>query len=550
MGTIVNPNNKNTFVELVRSKDRNVFIDKTQFIEETIGRFDTSGKFLAITRPRRFGKTITAHMLSSFFSKGCDSKDIFDGLKISESARYLEHLNKYNVIYWDMNSIRDNFIAYIEDKSLYIDGIDDIVDFMQFVTLQDLKQNKPFNEKLSQAPLIGKKSLKQALSATNGRFILIMDEWDLIYREYRDDKVLQKKFIDLLRALFKSDDGQACFHLAYLTGILPIKKYNSQSALNNFREYNMLRPLPYEEYFGFTEKEIAEIVSKPMCKLTPEELKNWYDGYKLNGKDIYNPNSVASAVMDGKCQSYWSGTSSNEDVVRLINMNFDGVKDDILNLIAGAKVKFDYETFQNDMVSIDNKDQLFSLLVCLGYLGCDDLGDTLRNAYVPNREIRSALSSIVRKQPWYNSLPIIKRSEELFQAIRDLDAEKTAQIVRDIHDSPNVSLLGYNREEALVFCLISGLMWCTETDYECYRELQSGSGFIDLVYVPRYRYDLPIMLIEFKKDTSAEDALKQIKDNDYVSRYCKDRYDNELLMIGLSYNSKSKEHQCVIEKLN
>ena len=172
-------------------------------------------------------------MLSAFFSKGCDSKEMFKGLKISESKNYQDHLNKYDVIYWDMNSVRDNFMAYIDDSSLHIEGIDDIVDYMQYVTLHELKKHEQFNEIINSDSLIGKKSLKQAIAFTKNKFVLIMDEWDLIYREYREDTALQKKFIDLLRSLFKSDDGQACFHLAYLTGILPIKKYNSQSALNN-----------------------------------------------------------------------------------------------------------------------------------------------------------------------------------------------------------------------------------------------------------------------------------------------------------------------------
>ncbi len=551
MSTILNPSNDNTFADIVRARDNGVFVDKTQFIDEVIGRFNTTRKFLAVTRPRRFGKTITAHMLSAFFSKGCDSKEMFKGLKISESKNYQDHLNKYDVIYWDMNSVRDNFMAYIDDSSLHIEGIDDIVDYMQYVTLHELKKHEQFNEIINSDSLIGKKSLKQAIAVTKNKFVLIMDEWDLIYREYREDTALQKKFIDLLRSLFKSDDGQACFHLAYLTGILPIKKYNSQSALNNFKEYNMLSPEPYEKYFGFTEDEITEIVKSPYCSLTHEDLKTWYEGYKLNKVDIYNPNSVASAVSDKKCKSYWSGTSSNKEVVRLINMNFDGIKNDILNLIAGAKIMFDYETFQNDMVSIENKDQLFSLLVCLGYLGCEEKGDgsTCRLAYVPNREIRSALSSIVRKQSWYTSSSIIERSETLFGAIASMDAERTAKIVQEIHNSPNVSLLRYNSEEALVFCVIAGLMWRTEYDYESYRELQSGKGAIDLVYVPRWSDDLPIMLIEFKRDASAEEALEQIKAKDYPSRYCESECTNDILMIGLSYNSKTKEHQCVIEKL-
>ena len=554
MGDFLNPCNGNSFTILAKRKDRYLFVDKTDFIEITNKRLDEDDRFIAVTRPRRFGKTVTADMLLAYYSKAYAEQRIFDNLKISGKDSYTEYLNKYDVIYIDMNSIKDKYTSYKSDSSVYVDGIDDLVDFMQYMIMLELKKNSDYAEQISKDPLIGKKSLSSALQAictyTGEKFILIMDEWDLIYRDYRDDNALQEKFIELLRGLFKSKSGQACFALVYLTGILPIKKYNSQSALNVFKEYNMLRPVPYEKYFGFTEEEIDEIVKSPSCRITRQELKDWYEGYRLNGIDIYNPNSVVSAVTDGVCQSYWSGTSSNEEVVRLINMNFDGIKDDIISLIEGSSIQFSCTTFQNDMVSIKNKDDIFSLLVCLGYLGCMDDGDNYRLAYVPNREIKNALADLVKVQPWFNSMPVIERSESLFKAITALDGNRTAEIITQIHNSPNISLLTYNREESMVFCLISGLMWSTEKEYECFRELQSGKGSADLVYVPKRNARLPVLLIEFKYGRSAEEALHQIKEKEYFSRYRNGDYQNDILLIGISYNPKTKDHQCIIEKMN
>ena len=557
MGDFLNPCNGNSFTILAKRKDRYLFVDKTDFIEITNKRLDEDDRFIAVTRPRRFGKTVTADMLLAYYSKAYAEQRIFDNLKISGKDSYTEYLNKYDVIYIDMNSIKDKYTSYKSDSSVYVEGIDDLVDFMQYMIMLELKKTSDYAEQISKDPLIGKKSLSSALQAictyTGEKFILIMDEWDLIYRDYRDDNALQEKFIELLRGLFKSKSGQACFALVYLTGILPIKKYNSQSALNVFKEYNMLRPVPYEKYFGFTEEEIDEIVKNPSCRITRQELKDWYEGYRLNGIDIYNPNSVVSAVTDGVCQSYWSRTSSNEEVVRLINMNFDGIKDDIISLIEGSSIQFSCTTFQNDMVSIKNKDDIFSLLVCLGYLGCMDDGDNYRLAYVPNREIKNALADLVKVQPWFNSMPVIERSESLFKAITALDGDSTAEIITQIHNSPNIpniSLLTYNREESMVFCLISGLMWSTEKEYECFRELQSGKGSADLVYVPKRNARLPVLLIEFKYGRSAEKALHQIKEKEYFSRYRNGDYQNDILLIGISYNPKTKDHQCVIEKLN
>ena len=554
MGNILNPTDSNSFINLVKFKESEIFVDKTEFIEKMSSKINTQNRFIAITRPRRFGKTVTAHMLSAYYSKGYVGQKIFDKLEIANKPSFAEHLNKYNVLYIDMNSIRDDYIAYTEDEDLQVKGVTSIVDYLQYSVIEELKEDKEYANILSESRKVGKKNLSSALNEicnqTKEQFILIMDEWDLICREYRNEPELLEKFIEVMRGLFKSDKGQACFALAYLTGILPIKKYNSQSALNVFKEYNMLRPVPYEEYFGFTEEDVAKIVKLPQCKINHQELKEWYEGYKLNGKDIYNPNSVVSAISDGICQSYWSGTSSNEEVVNLVNMNFDGIKDDIIHLIEGSSIQFSCTTFQNDMVSIENKDDIFSLLVCLGYLGCVDDGGDYRLAYVPNKEIRTALSSIVKSQPWFNSMPIIERSKSLFEAITTLDANKIANIITEIHNSPNVSLLTYNREESMVFCLISGLMWQTEREYEVFRELQSGKGSADLIYVPKRNMHLPILLIEFKYGQNAEDAIKQIKEKEYFSRYRDGDYPNDVLLIGINYNPKTKEHQCLIEKLD
>ena len=556
MGNILNPTDGNSFINLVKFKESEIFVDKTEFIEKMSSKINTQNRFIAITRSRRFGKTVTAHMLSAYYSKGYSGQNIFDKLEIANKPSFAEHLNKYNVIYIDMNSIKDQYISYKADSSLYIEAIDDIVDFLQYMVVQELKENKEYAEQIKNAPLVGKKSLSSALQViykyTGEKFIFIMDEWDLICREYRNEPELLEKFIEVMRGLFKSDKGQACFALAYLTGILPIKKYNSQSALNVFKEYNMLSPEPYEKYFGFTEEDVAKIVKLPQCKISHQELKEWYEGYKLNGIDIYNPNSVVSAISDCKCKSYWSGTSSNEEVVRLINMDFDGVKNDILNLIEGGKVVFDCGNFQNDMVTIENKNDIFSLLVCLGYLGCSDIAkgqnNQLKLAYVPNNEIKQALMGIIKNQQWYERMETVKRSENLLKAILELDGITTAQLVQDVHNSPAVTLLDYNDEESLTYCVMTGLLWSTLGKYISRREEQAGKGRADLVYEPILNGTTPLILIEFKYDGSAEEAISQIKKQEYFKRYT--RQYRDIIIVGINYSTKTKDHQCLIEKLD
>jgi hypothetical protein len=557
MGDIINPVEGNSFVDLVEAKDTRIFVDKTDFINRTNALLNTDGKLLSLTRPRRFGKTVTADMLLAYYSKGYDGQKIFDNLKITNNeykASYEKNLNKYDVIYIDMNSIRDDYIAYTEDDELQVKGITTIVDYLQYSVIEELKENEDYAKILSESRKVGKKNLSSALKEicnhTKEQFILIMDEWDLIHRDYRNDTQLQESFIDFLRGLFKGKKGQGSFAFAYLTGILPIKKYNSQSALNGFDEYNMLAPGDYAPYFGFTEGEVADIVKSQECKVSHQNLKEWYEGYKIKGVDIYNPNSVCKAVSRNECISYWSKTSSNEEVVRLINTDFDGIKKDIMNLIEGVRVQFDFTNFQNDMVNIKDKNDVFSLLVCLGYLGCSDIdGDEeLKLAYVPNKEIKRALIGIIKQQEWYERMETIRRSESLLKAILELDATTVATLIQDVHNSPAVALLDYNNEESLTYCVMTGLLWSTLGKYISHREEQAGKGRADLVYEPTIKGTSPLILIEFKYDDSAEDAIKQIKEKEYFKRYA-GQYRN-IILVGINYSTKTKDHQCLIEKLD
>ena len=550
MGNILNPGNDNSFINLVKARDTRVFVDKTDFLEKTNTLFNTDGKLLAVTRPRRFGKTVTAHMLSAYYSKGYAGQNIFDKLEIANRASFAEHLNKYDVIYIDMNTIDGLFDGY-SNKKQKVEGVNDLVDYFEYSIIKELKSSDIFSKCLEKHQIENTGLLETLLAITqdlNTKLIFIMDEWDLVYREYCNDEALQKKFIKLLKNLFKADGGQDCFALAYLTGILPIKKYNSQSALNDFDEYNMLSPGDYAPYFGFTEDEIAKIVESPNCKVSHQDLKEWYEGYKIKGVDIYNPNSVCKAVSRSECISYWSGTSSNEEFVRLINTDFKGIKEDIINLIEGEQVTFSCANFQNDMVTIKDKNDVFSLLVCLGYLGCSDTKNKYRKvAYVPNAEIKAVLMDIVREQNWYERMETIKRSDNLLKAIMELDGTTVARVIQEIHNSSAVSLLDYNDEESLTYCVMTGLLWSTLDDYSCHREDQAGKGRVDLVYEP-ITGKLPLILIEFKYDGSAEEAIAQIKTQEYFKRYT-GQYRN-IIIVGINYSTKTKDHQCLIEKLD
>ncbi len=544
MGNILNPDNTD-FVMVANPTQDEIYVDKTDFISEMNKRLRQQSRFICFTRPRRFGKTITAQMISAYYSKGCDSKELFDRFKISSEPSYTEHLNKYNVIYIDMNGIYEEFL-----RSKNKETIQDIVDYLLYKTVKELRSEKIFLDIISNDPDLDDDNLPQIISEINAQtgeqFVFIMDEWDLIYREYGDNEILQKKFIDLLRGLFKNTYCQKAFALVYLTGILPIKKYNSESALNNFREYNMLRPKPYEKFFGFTEEE-TEQIAKDHNNLPPfSELKQWYDGYNLNGTSILNPNSVACAIKDEECQSYWTNTAAFTPLMSLIEMNLDGFKEDLLKLLAGEKVTFSATTFQNDMVNICNKNDAFSLLVCLGYLACikKPFSNLDLLAYIPNQEISSVLRDLITNQNWFPQIELVRRSEELYKATIAKDGNRVAQIIDDIHNGPHVSALTYNSEAALSYCVLFGYSWTLLNTYNTFRELDSGKGFVDIAYVPLDSRN-PVLIIELKYDVSTEAALDQIRNKNYAKDLAS-RYPN-VLLVAINYDSKTKEHGCAIE---
>lgn len=544
MGYVLNPNNFD-FKNWSLVKTPKFYVDKTDFIAYLNQNIHSDDKFICFTRPRRFGKTITAKMLSAYYSKGCDSKELFDRFKISSDSSYTEHLNKYNVIYIDMNGIYEEFL-----RTKKTEIVQDIVDYLLYKIVKELRSEKIFFDVIENNSDLNEISLTQSISEiyiqTREQFVFIMDEWDLIYREFRDDDKLQRKFIDLLRGLFKNTYCQQAFALVYLTGILPIKKYKSESALNNFREYNMLRPKPYARFFGFTEEETELIAKEHNNTPSITELKEWYDGYDLNGTSILNPNSVACAISDGECQSYWTNTAAITPLLNLVKYDLIGFKEDLIKILAGGKVVFNTKSFQNDMVSIQNKDDAFCLLVCLGYAACiknpDNTDELL--AYIPNREISIVVKSIISQEDWFPQMEMIQRSDELYNATIRLDVNKVAKIIGDIHNSTYVSNLTYNTEAALSYCVIFGYAGALIKKYNVYRELEAGKGFIDIACVPFNRLD-PVLIIELKYDITADAALSQIRSKQYAKDLALS-YPN-VLLVAINYNSKTKEHECAIE---
>ena len=502
------------------------YVDKSELIALTNKVIDTEDQYICVTRPRRFGKSVTVKMLNAYYSKGCVSKALFSDLKIASSPDFESHLNQHDVIYLDMTEFADNK----DNGNKYLENLNtNVVSELKDTYRDFFDKDKSY-------------SLPEAIRCLKKRFIFIIDEWDFVFREYPNNSTLQENYIDLLRALFKGA-GERFVELVYMTGILPIARYNTQSALNNFSEYTILNPGKFAKYYGFTEDEVKTLCER--YKLDFETTKFWYDGYKVGEYELYNPNSIIELINHGTYKSYWSATAAYDLVKEAINLNFEGLKDDIIKLCSGTSIRiYDIESFNTAEKNFPNKDSIYVYLVHLGYLGYNDEDSTI---YVPNEETRRELLHSVRDNHWPQYEGALKLSEQVVVATENKDTETVANLLAKVHED-KVPVLEYNSESALRYVVLMSYL-AAEKDYLApLNEFPTGKGFADIVYLPKKvsKKGKPALIIELKKDASAKVALEQIKERDYVSRV--KEYTDNILLIGINYDSKSKQHSCIIEK--
>ncbi len=524
MGLYLNPGNDMFQMSL----NSEIYVDKTNLIKYTNKVLDSEQKYICVSRPRRFGKSMTAKMIMAYYDKSCDSYELFKNLKISEDKNFDNHLNKYPVLHLDIQWFRSNAN----------NGKDAILLFQKEV-IAELRKEYPncVNENDCYLPLV----LAKINANTGNRFIIIIDEWDCLFREDKYDIEAQDEYIVLLRGLFKGNQADRFVKLAYLTGILPIKKYGTQSALNNFREFTMVNPGPLAEYVGFTEKEVYFLCEK--YNMDFDETKNWYDGYKFRKvKSIYNPKSVVEAMLNEEFDSYWTNTETYESLKMYIDMNFDGLKDAIITMLGSGHCKINSRFFQNDMTSFESKDDVLTLLVHLGYLGYDV--DT-SEVFIPNQEIANEFKNAIDGSGWSKIAQALEKSDELLEATIVGNAEFVAKGISDIH-LETTSVLNYNNENSLS-CVIYIAYYSARKYYTLIREFPTGKGFADVVFLPRHNIDKPAIIVELKWDLSAEGAIEQIKNKNYIDSF--NDYNGEIILVGINYNKTTKEHTCFIEKV-
>ena len=520
MGVYLNPGN-DKFYKAINSE---IYVDKTGLIQYTNRVFNTMQQNVCVSRPRRFGKSMTANMLAAYYSRGCQSEKLFEEFKIAKDPSFRQHLNRYNVFFMNMQE----FLSRSKTVEKMILRISQLL-------MRDLKQEYPDIAYFDETDLA--ESMQDVYQHTGCPFVIIIDEWDCIFREYKEDKKAQEQYLDFLRDFLKD---KSYIHLAYMTGILPVKKYGTHSALNMFDEFSMIYAGPLAEYVGFTESEVKILCDR--YHMDMEEIREWYDGYHFeNCESVYNPRSVVNAMLFGAIRNYWNMTESFEALQTYIDMSFDGLKDDVLSMLAGEHIPVNTGNFTNDMTTFRDENDVLTLLIHLGYLSCDSKEQSV---CIPNNEIQNEYVNAVSVSNWGEVSKALKHSADLLHAIWKENEQAVAEGIERAHFE--TSHLQYNDENALSYT-ISLALYAARNFYTFHRELSGGKGFADLVFIPRKRFmDKPALVVELKWDKDAAGAITQIREKEYCRSL--EEYHGKLLLVGINYDKKTKEHSCKIEE--
>ena len=502
------------------------YVDKSGLIGVVNKTLFTEQKFTCVTRCRRFGKSMAAKMLAAYYDRSCDSRQLFTDLQIASDPTFEQHLNKYPVIYLDMTDFTAMGIA------------DNVVELLERELLADI--SRAFLDVPTEQGDTLMKYLLRVVSHTGVPFVFIIDEWDAICRECKPGSEIMDKYVGWLRLMFKSVQAVDAFAGVYMTGILPIKKYRTQSAMNNFLEYSMVEPRQMASYFGFTKAEVRHLAEEHGMNF--DNLEKWYDGYQIGPEpSMFNPNSVMQAVSIGRCRSFWASTGAFDSIADYIKMDFGGLKEDIIDMLAGGRVNVDPTGFLNDLSEVRSRDDVLTVLIHLGYLSYN----WERNeCFVPNNEVAGELVNAIKSVNWTPIVNALQQSERLLEATLRGDEQMVASMVADAH-LENTSLIKYSDENSMS-CVLAIAYYYARRDYIFHREYQSGKGFADLVMMPRPGTPSPAVIVELKYNDTTDTAIDQIHQRQYPQKVAE--YTGDILLVAVSFDKKTKQHDCQIER--
>lgn len=532
MGIYINPGNSG-FAAIINGE----YIDKTGLISLINQNMGKAKNLICISRPRRFGKSYAAQMLCAYYDCSCDSSGIFKNLEIASTDAYAQNINQYNVVSLDITG----FISEIKAGGSSLNDISNVISHALF---REIKEEFP---DVAACRTLSECFIKSA-EVSGKKFVFVIDEWDAVIREAKDNNRAQESYLNLLRGWFKNNNfTPKVVAAAYMTGILPIKKDGSQSAISDFEEFTMLKPRAYGQYVGFTEEEVKKLCAQHAMDFNT--MKEWYDGYFLKDfGSIYNPNSVMKAISYKDFDSYWVESSAAESLMEYICKDYNGLTKTIAELIGGIQITVNTTGFANDFTTFKGKDDVLTLLVHLGYLAYDSEKECV---YIPNEEIKREFSKTIREVNHSATLDRISECDRLFNDTIHCNENAVAAQIEKIH-AEETAPINYNSEESLR-SVIKLAYYTYKDNYIKFEELPSGKGYADIVYLPKKTSNYPVLVIELKWNKSAEGAISQIKNKNYPSVL--KGYSKEILLIGINYDKDAppesadyKHHTCKIER--
>ena len=515
----------------------------------------TKQKYVSVSRPRRFGKTMAADMICAYYDREAGSREMFAKLKVARRASddgrpWDEYLGQFDVVRIVMTD--------------FMEGVDSVQSMLSYLTdelVDELRETYPSVRLGSRITL--RTVMSKVYGATQRQFVIVIDEWDAIFRTWKENAEGQTRYLDFLRDWLKDKPYVA---LAYMTGILPIKKYGEHSALNMFSEYSMMAPRQLASYTGFTEDEVRGLCVK--YHMDYRDISSRYDGYLVSDwiptnereayrsgvyqghrMSIYSPLSVVESMLNGRIQNYWNKTETYEALAEYIRRDYDGLKEAVALLMDGGRLRVDTSTYQNDMTTFHGRDDVLSLLIHLGYLGFDD--ETCE-VFIPNREILDEFRASTRTREWTEPLQAYERSMNLLKATWDKDANRVAELLEEAHD--RAANRTYHDEAALSYAVQLAYYAAAQKHYTTILELDSGKGYADIAYLPSPRHpEVPALVVELKYNKSAETAIAEIQRQKYPARL--DHYRGKILLVGIDYDRDVsstracfKHHRCKIEE--
>ena len=366
-----------------------IYVDKSLLIEKMNELLNTTSRYVCITRPRRFGKTMNISMLGTYYTMGYDAQSLFKDLKIENSDSFKEHLNKHHVIYIDFSRMPDR-----------CDCFDDYLDWVKFCLKTDMKEAFNAEGQVNEP-------IQEIVKKTEKKFIFLLDEWDSIFYEDFMSESDKKSYLKFLKGLLKD---QPYVELAFMTGVLPIAKYTTGSELNMFDECSFLNDHEYEDFYGFGEKEVKELC-KVYTQPSYEELKYWYDGYyKSDDSSLFNPRSVSFALSKGYCKNYWTETGPMNEVADVIEHNVDEVREDIVKMVSGIPVEVELDGYGATQLELNSRDEILSAMVVYGFLSYHD-----HELRIPNRELMERFEKVLKRESMGAIAEITKQTRPYFK---------------------------------------------------------------------------------------------------------------------------------------